>query len=355
MSSEVASLEILRDYFEKTVKPAFTILEPVRKRIARSQRFTSFGVPVAVLTIALVITIMGLVSGDFGKWVNENLATIVVGSMLVIIVFGLLTLVASRSSRVPFEKYRAAYKEIVVLPVFQRLNTTWKYDPKGKISVDLVKDSLIFGPVVDIDCDDYVSGKIGKTDFVCCDLVTYGKGYDQENKEIKKESFRGFFVHADFNKKLNGTVLVKPAPKVLLDLGSPRVKMENVEFDKAYEVHTNMHQVMNAVAEGVSLSGLMEAARGMSSTENHIEARYVITPRMMEAILEIEKTIGYKPVISFTDSGVNFGFFTGRELFEADIKKPVSFENIEEIRILFTIVEVIVNEMDLNTRIWTKE
>jgi hypothetical protein len=310
---------------------------------------------VVVGAIVLTVLILGLLSGDIEAWLDENIFIVVGATLPTLMIFGVTTLFASRSIREPLDKYREVYKEIVVRPVFKMLNTNWNYDSKGTVSMDAVKNSHIFGPIVDISCDDYISGSIGKTDFECCDLVTYGKAYNEHNEEIKRENFRGFFLHADFNKKLNGTVLVKPAPKVLLDLGSARVKMENPEFDKKFEVYTNMHNVLNAVGGGGSFSDLIEASKGMSSTENHTEARYVLTPKMMEAILNIENTIGYRPVISFTENRVNFGFLTGKELFEANINKPISFSDIEEIYNLFTLVEVIITEMDLNTRIWTKE
>jgi len=353
-NNTLTPLENIRGYFNSTIKPQFEKLESIRKRISRRRKFVSFGVLVVIGVIILTVLTLGLLSGDIEEWLDENIFIVIGATLPTLMIFGVITLFASRSIRQPLDKYREVYKEIVVQPVFKMLNTNWNYNPKGTVSMDAVRNSHIFGPIVDISCDDYISGKIGKTDFECCDLVTYGKAYNEHNEEIKRENFRGFFLHADFNKKLNGTVLVKPAPKVLLDLGSARVKMENPEFDKKFEVYTNMHNVLNAVGGG-SVSDIMAAARGMSSNENHIEARYVLTPRMMEAILNIEKSIGYRPVISFTENRVNFGFLTGKELFEANINKPISFDDIEEVYSLFTLIEVVINEMDLNTRIWTKE
>lgn len=354
-NNTLTPLENLRGYFDSAIKPQFEKLESVRKRISRRRKLVSFGILVVIGIIILIVLTLGLLSGDIEAWLDENIFIVIGATLPTLMIFGVTTLFASRSIREPLDKYREVYKEIVVRPVFKMLNTNWNYDPKGTISMDAVKNSHIFGPIVDISCDDYMSGKIGKTDFECCDLVTYGKAYNEHNEEIKRESFRGFFLHADFNKKLNGTILVKPAEIVLIDGGSPRVKMENPEFDKKFEVHTNMHKVMDAVSGGISISQLIEAAKGMSSTENHTEARYVLTPRMMEAILNIEKSIGYRPVISFTENRVNFGFLTGKELFEANTNKPISFNDIEEIYNLFTLIEVVINEMDLNTRIWTKE
>ncbi len=353
-NNTLTPLENIRGYFGSTIKPQFDKLESIRKRISRRKKLVSFGVLVVIGIIILTVLTLGLLSGDIEAWLDENIFIVIGATLPMLMIFGVTTLFASRSIRQPLDKYREVYKEIVVRPVFQMLNTNWNYDSKGTVSMDAVKNSHIFGPIVDISCDDYISGSIGKTDFECCDLVTYGKAYNEHNEEIKRENFRGFFLHADFNKKLNGTILVKPAPKVLLDFGSARVKMENPEFDKKFEVYTNMHNVLNAVGGG-SVSDIMAAARGMSSNENHIEARYALTPRMMEAILNIEKTIGYRPVISFTENRVNFGFLTGKELFEANINKPISFNDIEEIYNLFTLIEVVINEMDLNTRIWTKE
>ncbi len=76
----------------------------------------------------------------------------------------------------------------------------------------------------------------------------------------------------------------------------------------------------------------------------------------MEAIVNIHKAYGLTMYFSFKDENVFCAIPFSRNLFEPNIKKSgVNYRDVEEMYVLFSLIETIVKEMNLNTRIWTKD
>ena len=106
------------------------------------------------------------------------------------------------------------------------------------------------------------------------------------------------------------------------------VKLENPDFEKLFAVYST----------------------------SQIEARYVLTPVMMESMVNISKKYGRKMYFSFNGERVYCAIKFNKALFEPRIRKSgVNFNDVEEMYHLFGLIETIIQEMNLNTRIWTKE
>ncbi len=102
--------------------------------------------------------------------------------------------------------------------------------------------------------------------------------------------------------------------------------MENVEFEKNFVVFSN----------------------------DQVEARYILTPSLMEKILKLKTTFKVTPNLAFHGSHV-YVAISMKDMFE-----PALFGDVtgrEQLQYFLTIVKQvagIVEELDLNTRIWTK-
>ena len=106
------------------------------------------------------------------------------------------------------------------------------------------------------------------------------------------------------------------------------VKLENPEFEKLFAVFST----------------------------DQIEARYILTPAIMEAMVRIHKQYKRKMYLSFTGTRVYVAMSFNKNLFEPKIMgKGVNFNDVEFMFNLFVMNETIVHELNLNTRIWTKE
>lgn len=240
--------------------------------------------------------------------------------------------------------YRTKFKTDVVLEIVHAINPDWNYDPKACISQGTYRESDLFRQHCDrYRGEDLVFGKIDKTEFQCSELHTQYKSVTTDSKGNTREHwhtiFRGLFFHAEFNKHLNGRTYVSPdvAERLLGRLGTKLqkisgkaklVKLENPEFEKLFVVHSS----------------------------DQIEARYVLTPKIMEAIVKIYKRYGSQMHLSFIGSKVYCAISMHKDLFEPRVMRSgVNFSDIAFIYYYLAMNKTIIQELNLNTRIWTKE
>ena len=89
---------------------------------------------------------------------------------------------------------------------------------------------------------------------------------------------------------------------------------------------------------------------------DQVEARYLITPSMMERLLELDRKFGQGVTISFRDSTILIAIPDSKNHFEASIWNPIT--NIQslsaEIETISALISI-VDDLNLNTRIWSKE
>jgi len=106
------------------------------------------------------------------------------------------------------------------------------------------------------------------------------------------------------------------------------VRLENVDFDNTFFTQAN-HQV---------------------------EARYILTPSLMEKILELNKYADSTISVSFIWSNIYIAFPLKHNYFEAPIfESLLNADVLEKDLNMLRLMRHVVEELDLNTRIWTKE
>jgi hypothetical protein len=152
--------------------------------------------------------------------------------------------------------------------------------------------------------------------------------------------FRGIFFVADFNKEFKGRTLVLPDTAERLFgrmIGNflqshnkerpPLVKLEDPEFEKLFVVYG----------------------------DDQIQARYILSPSLMERMVSFRRKTGKKAFFSFVENKIMMAVPYDRDLFEPRLLRSVMdpsemedhFENLEHI--IGT-----VEDLSLNTRIWGK-
>jgi hypothetical protein len=320
------SAEELKVLYESQLKPVLESLESQRVVLKRQ---------VIWIIVVFVATLIIFFIGD-NPGLNLLFYLIPVG----LIVFGYLIY----KTVGPYKVYKKEFKEKVVREIIKLIHPDWSYNPEGMISKAEYRSSKLFTSRVDrYRGDDLVTGVIDKTDFKLSELHTEEKRETRDSKGRKSTHwhtiFKGLFGHADFNKEIAGETLVLPdtAERMFGSLGTKfqkmssrgkLIKMENVEFEKLYVVYGS----------------------------DQVEARYVLTPTMMEAMINIVEK--YKKIVyfSFIGSRVYFAISFKKNLFEPRVfGSGVRFDDLEEMNEQFRIIQTIINELNLNTRIWTKE
>ena len=196
--------------------------------------------------------------------------------------------------------------------------------------------------------EDHVSGTIGSTEMRFSEIHAEYKTTTRDSKGRTRTEwhtlFKGLFFNADFNKDFKGTTVIVPdvAERALgswlggllqsmnFTRSGELIKLENPDFEKYFAVYG----------------------------DDQIEARYILTPSLMEKLVkfrEREET-GNQVFISFARSCMNIAIVTSSDRFEPRIIRTlVDFEMIKEFFLDFTLMTGIVEEMGLNTRIWTKQ
>ncbi|MFY0673422.1 MAG: DUF3137 domain-containing protein [Bacteroidia bacterium] len=312
----------VEELYHKELKQALQGLEKARENVLTIY-FFAYGVAVLSALVGFVVIFDTDIFDDFTT-----------GAIVFSIPSILMFSYASKEKK----KYAGAFKEKVVKKLVHLLDETWEYEAQGKINERIFKKSKIFRRAYDIYLgDDLIRGAVGKTKFSLCDLYLM-KRHETEDGNNDVKVFSGLFAAIDFNKHLKGETFVYPdraektfgkfAQKLQKNSRGDLVKLENNEFEKRFKVFST----------------------------DQVEARYILTPALMERLVEISKKLGDSISLSFINSHVYILAPFKNGLFEPNVHTSgVSIDDVYTLWSQLNIINLIVDEMDLNTRIWTKE
>lgn len=241
-----------------------------------------------------------------------------------------------------FSQYKHLFKQTVVKQIVNALNPDWKYFHDRKIKrSDFDKSGLLRSSYSKYEGDDLVVGQIDKTKFYSSELDVEKKV--QSGDDTRYETlFKGLFFFADFNKHIKSETYLfsKDSPdqksfsliNMSLNFFSNKkgesVKMENTELNNLFDIYADDQQ----------------------------EARYVLTPNIVESIISFKKKLRSPINFAFKGSRVYCSIQFGMDLFEPKLfSSNVKYEDVRFMTFLFQTNQVLVRELNLNTRIWTKE
>lgn len=233
----------------------------------------------------------------------------------------------------------------------ERVRLEASYDPAGRLDRRTV---ALSGIVADADVagEDLVRGVFGQTDFEFCDLRWMeapqgggGPGGEASDKAMawlqEHASAVGatmVFFSADFHKDFTSRTYLysrKASHRLRrLDeaaaerLGAAPLRLEGVEFGQLFE----------------------------GWTTDQVEARYLVTPEMLEAVLRFAEQCGADEyALSFTGSRMNIAVGFEGDRFGLDFSgKGGAREKTEQIYRDFVFYLTMVEHFRLNTRIWSK-
>lgn len=300
--------------------------------------------------------------------------------------------------------FRQKYKDQIIRKIIGFFEYKFVYQPLDSVSKDAVNDSLIFPEFArGLVGEDYVQGTIDKTTFEFSEIfalpqkepsvVQFFVSEEQKKKnqlkmmnefnsmmaKMTNPFFRGLFFIADFHKDFTCTALVRPnafqwgnqrfqknfdGPTSPRYRAASRLKSEN---KTSHALH---------VLEAVHLEDPEFESHYSVFSNDQVEARYVLSTGMMQRIKDFRAKTGKEVFLSFKDSKLYLALPYERSLLEpkglgkehlyeylrsSDATQAVlasetaDQEHINEfftdLHFIFSIVE----EFNLNTRIWTKK
>ena len=301
-------------------------LEAVRKQVVLRLKIL-FVISAAVFMISLTI--------DRGFGLSGTLP-IVVGILSVPVVTFLYRFIIS--------DYVHAFKVNVIKKILGYMAPDLTYCPKGHVPKWQIVASRLFSKHPDrVKGDDLVQGRVGETNMQFSEIHAEAKDESTSSSGTRHRRwstiFRGLFFIADFNKKFSGKTLVLPdtAEQFLGSMGSlfqslnvtrgELIKMDDPEFEKYFVVYG----------------------------DDQIEARYILSTSLMRRIIEFRRKTGRRICLSFVSSHVYVAVPYRRRLFEPRVFRSVlGFKGIEQYLEDFQLFTGIVEDLNLNTRIWTK-
>jgi hypothetical protein len=320
------TLEQLREFYESDLKRDLEALEQQRQKIM-TQSLIVFGVLAAV----------GVVGGLFAM--GQGMPPMI----MIFILIG-CAIIGGIYYHVAGTDYRGGFKGNILRKLVAFVEPGLNYLPGQGISEGLFTAAGMFQQGIDrYDCEDMIQGKIDKTQLMFSEVhaeykTTSGSG---KNRHTEWHTiFKGIFFIADFNKNFHSRTVVLPdtAEKLFGLFGQTLqswsssygqlVKLEDVEFEKEFVVYGT----------------------------DQIEARYILSPALMERIVLFQRKLGTKIYLSFLGSKVFGAISVEKNLFEPKMfSSLLDYNVITEYYAQLQLGISVVEELNLNTRIWTKE
>ncbi|MEN2487771.1 DUF3137 domain-containing protein [Flavobacterium sp. B11] len=318
MDSEIKSKANLQDILNT--------LEVDRKKIAETYKtsYILFGLAAIIIAVSIFI---GL--GVFA--VILGLVPLIVGIVMYFRIDD------------DVKKYKEAYKMSIVGAALKDIDDTLTITPKsGLPEYEFISSELFTTKPDRYKTQDLISGTADKTSFWFAEAHAEYKTETRDKNGTKTTwhtIFKGIVFVADFNKNFNVSTIVRPKgitdaigswfSKNVFSLGnSELVQLENKVFDEIFVTYS----------------------------KNQIEARYILTPAMMERILDLNQKSEDTISISFINSKMYIAFPLSQNYFEAPIHSSLLAPDLltDDLSIV-QFMHDIVHELDLNTRIWGKE
>jgi hypothetical protein len=330
--SQTASIQ---EFYAARIQPALDQLETERQAVVR--RGVIAGLCVAAVAIALIGLVLVLVPGFW-------MATIFIG---VGAFLGWWWAVSG-----PMSRFRSSFKDRVMRQIVAFIGEDLHYEPDSYLGEGEFRATRIFGRTPDrYSGEDMVSGMRGATRLRFSEVHAEYKTESTDSKGNRETHwhtiFKGILFAADFNKHFQGLTVVEPdnAERMLgfvgkalqgwgskLDSRGELVSLDDPEFEQAFKV----------------------------TATDQVEARYILSNSLMRRILELKNKTGKQIALSFCDSHVYLAIPSDKNMFEAPsmfspITRSLSVETVQGYFADMLLVLGIVEELDLNTRIWSKD
>jgi hypothetical protein len=319
----VKTLEEFTTFYHTTLIYDLKELEKERRKIITRLIYILTAI-LCVFGICLLITVTSA---------EEATPFVFILTILSIIVYAIISYFMTRG-------YIARFKSFVIRRIVKFIDENLNYDAKDCIDKTTFMSSKIFTTKPNrYKGDDLVWGKTGTTEIKFSEINAEYESGSGKNRH-RYVIFKGLFFIGDFNKHFTGETVVLPdtAEKLFGHFGQKLqslnifrgklIKLEDPEFESHFVVYG----------------------------DDQIEARYILSTSLMERIVGFKKKTGKKIHLSFVNSMVFVAVSYTKNLFEPRIFRTLlDFEPMREYFEDLQLTIGIVDDLNLNTRIWSKQ
>lgn len=310
------TLSDLMAYYDQELIPILVELEAVRKQKVRS----IFLLAGPFVVVGVILSLIFIQYGDIA------LAPVIIGG-----------LIAAGIYAWQIKSYVHDFKDQIIAKIVKFVDESLTYDKHSYLPESDFQACKIYQRRPDrYKGDDRVRGQVGSTQIDFSEIHAQYVTRDSKGRTQTHTIFKGLFFKGDFNKYFHGETFVLPDKSEKL-FGNffqkmnvsrpPLVKLEDPEFEKLFVVYGT----------------------------DQIESRYILSPALMKRITDFRNKTGRGIGLAFVRSCVYMTIPYSRNLFEPKVFQTLL--NFSPIRQYFEDVAMavgIVEDLNLNTRIWTK-
>lgn len=243
------------------------------------------------------------------------------------------------------EGFALNYKKVLIPELIDYMGVEATYTGDKYVAKADFLDSGLFTPesINKYVGFDLTEGKDGETNFSFSQLEVqeFRRGKGKNSKSEIVEIFKGLFYVSDFNKKMEGHTLVVPDVATELfgrNLGERINKLGSYVYEDV-----KLEQLENAEFEDYF----------SVFSSDPVEARYVLSPKLVESIMILRKELDRDYSLSFKNGKMYIAIESGKDFFGPNLFSSLDNQvRAEEIYHLLTKVVRITQQFDLNTRVW---
>lgn len=243
-------------------------------------------------------------------------------------------------------RYKSDYKNTVIPKLLQGIDPQLAFDPERGISSGSFVGSELFTKQPDrYSSEDLVSGNYGKTYLQLAEVHAEDRQTTTDSKGRSQTRyvtiFKGILLIADFHKDFTGRTFVLPdtAEKLFGRFGrhlqklsgrrnTDLVHMEDPEFEKTFAIYST----------------------------DEIECRYILSTAMMRRLLEMRQRFGSDVRVGFKESNIVLAVPRTGSFLEPSTSCPAT--DATQVKSMLSQLQYFldtIEELDLNTRIWSKK
>ncbi len=267
--------------------------------------------------------------------------SILLGSLFFITTVIVLGVMYSRF----YSKLKITFKQTIIPMLLREFDSRLSYFPNLSM-LDAYYESKLYNTRVDrYRAEDTVVATFDKTTFSFGEILTEYKTVSTDSKGRRTEQwhtiFFGVMFKSDFNKHFQAETVIDydnmerlfgKFGRKFQALNSSRagklIQLENPEFEKNFAVYSTDEQ----------------------------ECRYILSFSLMERLLSLKTKLNYRFSLSFLQNHLYMAISTRKNLFEPTVfGKILTEKDVQELLTMIDAMTQIIEELNLNTRIWTKE
>ena len=292
-----------------------TLADLEAKRKSVTSKLLELKILFAVLACAFIFLIF-ISTGDFGMGFFG-------GAFVAIFGYGFF------SGRV-VGAFESEFKDKVISHIIADISPNLVYEKKKFIEFDEFNAPKIYNSFYEIfKGNDLIYGVYDGVEIKFSDIYLGKLVRDPShpNKPPRQEKiFQGIAFIADFNKNFTAKVIVLDKKNSRTSCNLKKTKMDNSEFNDVFNTHC----------------------------DDEIAARYILTPNLMEKLLNMRKFFGVSCDFCFIENKIYAYINLGRDSFEANLKIPLTGENsapLHHKKEIMQFIDIIEN-LKLNSKIF---